>query len=99
MKLQFDRQAITRAPSFKRLFLSFGAIKRGFLRGCRPFIGFDGCHLKGPYGGVLLSAVALDGNNGLFPVAFVVVKSETKDMWRFFFHYLQSYIGAFDGKE
>ena len=81
MKLQFDSQAITRAPSFKRLFLSFGAMKMGVLRGCRPFIGFDGCHLKGPYGGVLLSAVALDGNNGLFPVAFAVVESETKDSW------------------
>ena len=81
VKLSFDRQAITSAPSFKRLFLSFGAMKRGLLRGCRSFIGFDGCHLKGPYGGVLLSAVALDGNNGLFPVAFAVVESETKDNW------------------
>ncbi|KAF8389234.1 hypothetical protein HHK36_025927 [Tetracentron sinense] len=32
----------------------------------------DGYHLKGPYGRVLLAAIALDGNNGLFPVAFAI---------------------------
>ncbi|GAV66250.1 hypothetical protein CFOL_v3_09760 [Cephalotus follicularis] len=41
-------------PVFKRLFTCFGASRRGFLQGCRPFIGLDDCHLKGPYGGVLL---------------------------------------------
>ncbi|GFS38210.1 hypothetical protein Acr_00g0056250 [Actinidia rufa] len=39
----------------------------------RPFIGVDGCHLKGPYGGVLLSAVALDGDSGLYPLAFAIL--------------------------
>ncbi|TXG53072.1 hypothetical protein EZV62_022241 [Acer yangbiense] len=33
-----------------------------------PFIGVDGSHLKGSYGGVLLSTVALDANNGLIPI-------------------------------
>ncbi|TXG60499.1 hypothetical protein EZV62_015072 [Acer yangbiense] len=37
--------------------------KLGFLEGCKPFIGVDGCHLKGPYRGVLLLAVALDANS------------------------------------
>jgi hypothetical protein len=27
-------------------------MKNGFVRGCRPWFGIDGCHLKGPYGGV-----------------------------------------------
>ncbi|TXG72109.1 hypothetical protein EZV62_000688 [Acer yangbiense] len=35
-------------PTFQRMFLSFEAQKFGFLEGCRPFIGVDGCHLKGP---------------------------------------------------
>ncbi|TXG51314.1 hypothetical protein EZV62_023838 [Acer yangbiense] len=47
-------------PTFQRMFLSFEAQKLGFLVGYRSFIGVDGCHLKGPFGGVLLSAVALD---------------------------------------
>ncbi|KAK1570588.1 hypothetical protein Q3G72_004156 [Acer saccharum] len=37
--------------TFQRFFLSFEAQKKGFMEGCRPFIGIDGCHLKGPYGG------------------------------------------------
>lgn len=53
-------------------------MKKGFIDGCRPFIGMDGCHLMGPYGGVLISAVALDGNNGLFPLALAVVEGECK---------------------
>ncbi|KAL5812540.1 hypothetical protein ACOSQ3_027490 [Xanthoceras sorbifolium] len=32
---------------FQRFFLSFYAQKMGYLEGCRPFIGLDGCHLKG----------------------------------------------------
>ncbi|KAF7812796.1 abscisic acid receptor PYL4-like [Senna tora] len=39
-----------------------------------PFFGLDGSHLKGPYGRVLLCAVSLDANNGLFPIAFAVVE-------------------------
>ncbi|KAL5813605.1 hypothetical protein ACOSQ3_024375 [Xanthoceras sorbifolium] len=49
---------------FQRLFLSFHAQKLGYLEGCRPFIRLDGCHLKGPFGGILLCALALDANNG-----------------------------------
>ncbi|KAA8541155.1 hypothetical protein F0562_025099 [Nyssa sinensis] len=37
--------------------------------------GLDGCHLKGPYDGVLLAAVSLDGNNGLFSIDVRVVES------------------------
>lgn len=33
---------------FQRLFVSFPAQKIGFVSGCRPFIGIDGCFLKGP---------------------------------------------------
>ncbi|KAK9274883.1 hypothetical protein L1049_022137 [Liquidambar formosana] len=39
------------------------AMKTGFINRCRPFLGLDGCHLKRPYGGVLLGAVALDENH------------------------------------
>ncbi|GAV62633.1 hypothetical protein CFOL_v3_06156, partial [Cephalotus follicularis] len=58
----------------KRMFLCFGASKQGFVEGCRPFIGVDGCHLIGPYGGVMLSAISMDGNGGLFHVALAVVE-------------------------
>ncbi|XP_028098382.1 uncharacterized protein LOC114298077 [Camellia sinensis] len=79
-------------PLFQKFFISFDAMKAGFINGCRPFIGVDGCHLKGPNGGVLISAVALDGNNGLFPLALAIVEGECKDNWFFFLHNLRTII-------
>ncbi|XP_042497524.1 uncharacterized protein LOC122076265 [Macadamia integrifolia] len=84
-KLQFEnRNRMSDSLIFKRLFVCFDACKKGFLRGCRPFIGLDGCHLKGRYGGVLLSAISVDGNNGIFPIAYSVVEVECKDSWTWF---------------
>ena len=71
-------------PTFHRMFLSFQAQKLGFLNGCRPFIGVDGCHLKGPHGGVLLSAMALDANSGIFPLAVCICEKETQCSWEWF---------------
>ena len=77
VKLQFQpRVCLDDPPTFKYLFMCFEAVKRGFLEGCRPFIGVDGCFLKGPFGRVMLSAVALDGNRGVLPIAFAIVDSE-----------------------
>ncbi|XP_056691972.1 uncharacterized protein [Spinacia oleracea] len=53
----------------------------GLRQGVRGFVGVDGAHLKGNYGGVLLSAVALDGNNKLFPFAWGIVSNEDADTW------------------
>ncbi|KAF7140525.1 hypothetical protein RHSIM_Rhsim06G0101100 [Rhododendron simsii] len=80
-------------PTFKRMFISFAAIQQGFKDGCRPFIGLDGCHLKGPFGGVLLAAMALDGNNGLYPVAFGLVESECRVSWAIFLYYPHPILG------
>ncbi|XP_028070069.1 uncharacterized protein LOC114272544 [Camellia sinensis] len=80
-------------PIFKKKFLSFAAIQHGFKEGCKPFIAMDGCHLKGPFGGILLAAVSLDGNNGLYPIAIVVVESECKDGWAFFLYHLNTIFG------
>ncbi|XP_043714718.1 uncharacterized protein LOC122663076 [Telopea speciosissima] len=79
-------------PQFKRMYICFDACIQGFLKGCRPFIGFDGCHLKGLYGGVLVSTISVDGNNGIFSVAYGVVESEGKDSWLFFLHHLHESI-------
>ena len=61
----------------------------GSTRGCRPFIGVDGCFLKGPYKGVLLTAMALDANNGYFPITYGIVEKENKDNWEYFFKVLR----------
>ncbi|XP_043687409.1 uncharacterized protein LOC122638616 [Telopea speciosissima] len=79
-------------PQFKHMYICFDACIQGFFKGCRPFIGLDGCHLKGLYGGVLVSAISVDGNNGIFPVAYGVVESEGNDSWLFFLHHLHESI-------
>ena len=61
-------------PKFKRMYIRYNAQKLGFLGDCRPFIGLDRCHLKGRFGGLLLSITANDGNDNIFPMAMVVVE-------------------------
>ncbi|KAK2663076.1 hypothetical protein Ddye_001650 [Dipteronia dyeriana] len=78
--------------TFHRLFLSFQAQNQGFLKGCRPFIGLDGCHLKGSCGGVLLSAVALDANNGIFLLDTCICEKETKWSWKWFLNNLKMFL-------
>ena len=94
-KIQFEMTLGSAVPSVKRMFVGLDALKKGFFGGCLPFIGFDGCHLKGPYGGVLLSAIGLDGNNGLYPIAYAIVESENKESWMFFFEWLAAMLDDF----
>ncbi|KAL3534432.1 hypothetical protein ACH5RR_002893 [Cinchona calisaya] len=95
-KIHYDMpNLIMKEPRFLRMFISFKAQKDGFLAGCRPFVGFDGCYLKGPFGDVLLTAVALDGNNSLFPLAFAIAETENKETWSWFFHFFEEYFGPF----
>lgn len=57
---------------FKRLYICWGPLKKSLLEGCRPVIGFDGCHHKGPHGGILLTVVGIDVNNCIYPFAYAV---------------------------
>ncbi|GMP87070.1 hypothetical protein CsSME_00039606 [Camellia sinensis var. sinensis] len=99
VKIERERKPLSKPnlphllPIFKRIFLSFAAIQHGFKEGCRLFIAVDGCHLKGPFEGILLAAVGLNGNNGLYLVAIAVVESECKDSWVFFLYHLNSIFG------
>ncbi|XP_051121619.1 uncharacterized protein LOC127245018 [Andrographis paniculata] len=69
---------------FQRLFVCFNACKIGFLRGCRLLIFLYGTHLKNKYKGCLLSAVAMDGNDGMFTLAFSAVSAENDENWEWF---------------
>ncbi|MFQ6665632.1 hypothetical protein Gotur_032305 [Gossypium turneri] len=42
-------------PHFKRFYVCFEALKRSGKEGCRPILGLDGCLLKGPFKGEILS--------------------------------------------
>ena len=49
--LQTEMEDENAQPKFKRMYIRYNAQKLGFLGGCRPIIGLDGCHLKGRFGG------------------------------------------------
>lgn len=55
MKLQYINEEKTNKLRFMRFMFSFPVLEHGFINGCKWFIGADGCHLTGPYSGVLLS--------------------------------------------
>jgi hypothetical protein len=78
---------------FKQMYVSLVACKQGFLAGCRPMIGIDACFLKGKWGGQLHAAVARDANDDIFPIAYAICKSETKDTWTWFLKALLEDIG------
>lgn len=81
-----------RSLQFSSIFISFAAQTKGFVGGCRSLIGVEGTHLKGSFRGILLSAIAMDGNNEIFPLAYVVVSIENEDNWSYFFWHLYNMV-------
>ncbi|KAK9288824.1 hypothetical protein L1049_017289 [Liquidambar formosana] len=69
---------------FQRLFISFYAQILGFKKACRPLLMIDGTFGKDHYKTTILSAIAIDGNDQMFPFAFGVVLGETKRNWLWF---------------
>ncbi|KAK6239569.1 hypothetical protein QUC31_005038 [Theobroma cacao] len=81
--------------SFHRLFVSLQASLHGFKNGCRPLLFLDTMTIKSNYQSELLTATALDGNDGVFPVAFAVVDVVNDDNWHWFLVQLKSAISTF----
>ncbi|KAM3266008.1 hypothetical protein P3L10_003002 [Capsicum annuum] len=77
--------------SFVYYFLAFGAYIMGYAH-MRKVIIVDDTYLYGKYGGVLLSAVAQDTENHIFPITFCVVDKENDASWTFFFQKLKSIV-------
>ncbi|KAL0367542.1 UNVERIFIED_CONTAM: hypothetical protein Sradi_3644300 [Sesamum radiatum] len=87
--LSSDLDDFTGVSKFGKFYVCFNGLRQGFLSGCRPIVGVDGCHLKGPHGGVLLTAVAIDPNNACYPIAFAMVSVENRDAWEWFLRLLK----------
>ncbi|GJY39682.1 RNA-directed DNA polymerase, eukaryota, partial [Tanacetum coccineum] len=82
---------------FKRSLFQLASCIKWFLVGCRPYISLDACHLKGRFNGVLAAAIGIDGNNGLFPIAYGVLESKNGNSWTWFLESLKKAIGTPDG--
>ena len=78
---------------FKQCYMSIEASKIGFLQGCRPVIFIDGCHIKTRYGGQLLTAVGIDPNDCIFPIAIASVEVEDTSTWTWFLETLKNDLG------
>ncbi|XP_071729410.1 uncharacterized protein [Rutidosis leptorrhynchoides] len=73
---------------FDRFYVCLNGLKKGWKRGCRRIIALDGCFLKKPNQGELLTAIGRDGNNHIYPIAWAVVSVENKDNWTWFLELL-----------
>lgn len=61
----------------------------GWKVGCRPLIGVDGTFLKGKARGILLTAVGIDADEAIYPIAFAVCSKENTHTWKWFFEWLK----------
>lgn len=80
---------------FRRVYICLGALKEGFKKGKRGLLGLDGCFFSGPFPGQVLTAVGVDPNNGIYPLAYAIVEAETKDSWKWFLDWLGNDLNLF----
>ena len=59
---------------------------------CLPVLCIDGTFLTGKYRGTILTAIGVDGNNQLLPVAFTFVESENMDSWLWFLQLVKQHV-------
>ena len=63
------RRGVERWFSLQGILCMLGPLKDAIVSYLCPIICVDGCWLKGTYGGQLLSAVTVDPNDMIFPLA------------------------------
>lgn len=86
MKIEVERftDPATLERQFKRIYVCIGALKQGFKAGLKDLLRLDGCFMKGPYPGQLLTVVCVDPNHDIYPLAYALVEAETTSSWTWF---------------
>ncbi|GJU80916.1 hypothetical protein Tco_1283281 [Tanacetum coccineum] len=72
IKIEVERDSVSSDENtrmFKRIYICLGPLKKGFKACGRDLLGLDGAFMKEPYPGQLLTAIGLDANNGIYPLA------------------------------
>ncbi|XP_076928165.1 uncharacterized protein LOC143592030 [Bidens hawaiensis] len=83
---EFNPSSLTR--QFKRVYICLAPLREGFKACGRDLLGLDGCFMKGPFPGQILTAVGVDSNNCIYPVAYALVEAKTTS-WTWFLEYLR----------
>ncbi|GJT38191.1 mutator type transposase [Tanacetum coccineum] len=95
IKIEVERDSVSdlNTRMFKRIYICLGPLKKGFKACGRDLLGLDGAFMKGPYPGQLLTAIGLDANNGIYPLAYAIVEKETTCSWTWFLECLGGDLG------
>ncbi|KAI3986289.1 hypothetical protein MKX01_028570 [Papaver californicum] len=78
---------------FLYYFMALGVCVKGFKKYARTAFSVDGTSLVGEYKGVRLSAIGLDANGDLYPIAFAIVDSENDASCDWFMEKLYDSLG------
>lgn len=92
--VEIEWEIVNTHRRFSRMFVALKPCIDGFIQGCRPYLGIDSTVLTGRWKGQLAAVVGIDGHNWMFPVAYGVFGSETKDNWEWFMRMLNKAIGS-----
>ncbi|KAF6142756.1 hypothetical protein GIB67_018467 [Kingdonia uniflora] len=92
----FDIQTTScKDKRFTRCFWCFGPPQKTY-KLLRPVVVIDRTFLKGRYRGTLLTAIAIDPSNHIFPLAFSITDSETTKCWAYFLKIFRSNFHGYD---
>ncbi|KAK5836745.1 hypothetical protein PVK06_012546 [Gossypium arboreum] len=69
IKMVVQTVTVDSPPYFKRFYVCFDVLKRGWEARCGALIGLDGYFLKDPFKSEFLTTVGRDANNQIFPIA------------------------------
>ena len=83
--------------TFFGIYVCLGALKRGFLEGCRRVVCLDAFFMKGPWKGQIYSAIGRDANNQMYPIAWGIGARENHETWNWFLSPLKDDLEVGDG--